>query len=109
MSKNLKIRLDQLLIDRNLADTKSKAQSMIMAGQVYVNDKIITKSGNSFNENSKIKIKQLHPPWVSRGAFKLLKAIDHFKITESSRGTYQVLNESEMRNEYKVQIQSEIN
>ena len=80
MSKNLKIRLDQLLVDRNLADTKSKAQSMIMAGQVYVNDKIITKSGNSFNENSKIKIKQLHPPWVSRGAFKLLKAIDDFKI-----------------------------
>jgi len=80
LSKNLKTRLDQLLIDRNLADTKSKAQSMIMAGQVYVNDKIITKSGNSFNENSKIKIKQLHPPWVSRGAFKLLKAIDHFKI-----------------------------
>ena len=80
MSKNLKIRLDQLLIDRNLADTKSKAQSMILAGQVYVNDKIITKSGNSFNENSKIKIKQLHPTWVSRGAFKLLKAIDHFKI-----------------------------
>tara|TARA_B100001564_G_scaffold264823_1_gene226391 strand:- start:545 stop:865 length:321 start_codon:yes stop_codon:yes gene_type:complete len=80
LSKNLKIRLDQLLMDRNLADTKSKAQSMIMAGQVYVNDKIITKSGNSFNENSKIKIKQLHPPWVSRGAFKLLKAIDHFKI-----------------------------
>ena len=80
MSKNIKIRLDQLLIDRNLAETKSKAQSMIMAGQVYVNDKIITKSGNSFNENSKIKIKQLHPPWVSRGAFKLLEAIDHFKI-----------------------------
>ena len=45
-------------MDRNLADTKSKAQSMIMAGQVYVNDKVITKSGNSFNENSKIKIKQ---------------------------------------------------
>ena len=80
MSKNLKIRLDQLLTDRNLAETKSKAQSMIMAGQVFVNGKIITKSGNSFNENSKIKIKQLHPPWVSRGAFKLLKAIDHFKI-----------------------------
>ena len=80
MSKNLKIRLDQLLVDRKLAETKSKAQSMIMAGQVYVNDKIITKSGNSFNENSKIIIKQLHPPWVSRGAFKLLKAIDHFKI-----------------------------
>ncbi len=80
MGKKSKLRLDQLLINRNLAETKSKAQSMIMAGQVSVNDKIITKSGNSFNENSKIEIKQLHPPWVSRGAFKLLKAIDYFKI-----------------------------
>ncbi len=53
---------------------------MIMAGQVLVNDKIITKSGNSFKENSLIKIKKLHPQWVSRGAYKLLKAIDHFGI-----------------------------
>ena len=67
MRKDLKIRLDQLLIKKNLAETKSKAQSMIMAGQVLVNDKIITKSGNSFNENSLIKIKT-HPQWVSRGA-----------------------------------------
>ena len=81
-------------MDRNLADTKSKAQSMIMAGQVYVNDKIITKSGNSFNENSKIKIKQLHPPWVSRGAFKLLKAIDHFNIDIENKIKY---NESIIR------------
>ena len=80
MRKDLKIRLDQLLIKKNLAETKSKAQSMIMAGQVLVNDKIITKSGNSFKENSLIKIKKLHPQWVSRGAFKLLKAIDHFGI-----------------------------
>ena len=80
MSKDLKIRLDQLLINRNLAETKSKVQSMIMAGQVLVNDKIITKSGHSFKEDSLIKIKNLHPQWVSRGAFKLLKAIDHFKI-----------------------------
>ena len=80
MRKDLKIRLDQLLIKKNLAETKSKAQSMIMAGQVLVNDKIITKSGNSFKENSLIKIKKLHPQWVSRGAYKLLKAIDHFGI-----------------------------
>ena len=80
MSKNLKKRLDQLLFDRKLAESKNKAQSMIMAGQVIVNDKIITKSGNVFFEDSNIIIKNLHPNWVSRGALKLLKAIEYFNI-----------------------------
>ena len=80
MSKQLKIRLDQLLVNKNLADSKNKAQSMIMAGQVLVNGKIITKSGNNINKDSKIIIKQLHPKWVSRGALKLLKAIKYFNI-----------------------------
>ncbi len=53
---------------------------MIMAGQVSVNGKTITKSGNSFNIESKIRIKKLHPQWVSRGALKLLKAIEFFNI-----------------------------
>ena len=80
MSKQLKIRLDQLLVNKNLADSKTKAQSMIMAGQVLVNGKIITKSGNNINKDSKIIIKQLHSEWVSRGALKLLKAIKYFNI-----------------------------
>ncbi len=80
MPKNKKIRLDQLLVDKKLAESKTKAQSMIMAGQVKVNDKIITKSGHSFIYESKIFIENLHPFWVSRGALKLLKAIDVFKI-----------------------------
>ena len=48
MKKTPKLRLDQLLINNNLAISKSNAQSMIMAGQVSVNGKTITKSGNSF-------------------------------------------------------------
>ncbi len=80
MSKNLKIRLDQLLVKKKLANSKAKAQSMIMAGQVLVNDKTITKSGNSFKDDVKIVIKNLHPFWVSRGALKLLKAIQTFEI-----------------------------
>ncbi len=80
MSKQLKIRLDQLLVNKNLADSKTKAQSMIMAGQVLVNGKIITKSGNNINKDSNIIIKQLHPKWVSRGSLKLLKAIKYFNI-----------------------------
>ena len=85
MSKNLKIRLDQLLVNKKLVDTKTKAQSMIMAGQVSVNDKIETKSGSTFSEECKIIIKKLHPDWVSRGALKLLQAIKIFKIDISDK------------------------
>ncbi len=80
MSKNFKLRLDQLLVKRKIVASKNKAQSMIMAGQVSVNNKIVTKSGNSFVEDSQIIIKKLHPDWVSRGAYKLLKAIETFNI-----------------------------
>ena len=85
MSKNLKIRLDQLLVNKKLVDTKTKAQSMIMAGQVSINDKIETKSGSTFSEECKIIIKKLHPDWVSRGALKLLQAIKIFKIDISDK------------------------
>ena len=80
MNKSSKKRLDQLLFDKKLAPSKNKAQAMIMAGQVFVDDKIVTKSGNAFNQGSKIVVKKLHPTWVSRGALKLLKAIEIFEI-----------------------------
>jgi len=71
-----KIRLDQILFDRKLAESKSKAQAMIMAGQVCVEDKVINKSGYNINPDAKIKIKDIGPEWVSRGAYKLIKALD---------------------------------
>jgi 23S rRNA (cytidine1920-2'-O)/16S rRNA (cytidine1409-2'-O)-methyltransferase len=71
-----KLRLDQILFNRKLAETKSKAQAMIMAGQVFVEGKVINKSGININTNSEIEIKNLGPVWVSRGAFKLIKALD---------------------------------
>ena len=85
MSKNLKTRLDQLLVNKKLVTSKNKAQSIIMAGQVTVNDKVITKSGINFSNDAKIIIKKLHPTWVSRGAFKLLKAIETYKIEISNK------------------------
>jgi 23S rRNA (cytidine1920-2'-O)/16S rRNA (cytidine1409-2'-O)-methyltransferase len=75
-----KIRLDQILFDRKLAESKSKAQAMIMAGQVCVEDKIINKSGYNINPDAKIKIKDIGPEWVSRGAYKLIKALDENNI-----------------------------
>tara|TARA_B100000965_G_C19414493_1_gene679255 strand:+ start:118 stop:861 length:744 start_codon:yes stop_codon:yes gene_type:complete len=75
-----KERLDKILVDRNLVDSKSKAQAVIMAGQVYVEGKQIIKSGLNININSLIELKSLGPEWVSRGALKLTKALDEFKI-----------------------------
>jgi len=75
-----KQRLDQILFYRSLADSKSKAQAMIMAGQVYVEGKQIIKSGFNINHNSFIEIKNLGPEWVSRGALKLIKALDEYNI-----------------------------
>lgn len=75
-----KKRLDQILVDKNLVDSKSKAQAMIMAGQIYVEGKQIMKSGLNFSEESLIEVKNLGPIWVSRGALKLIKALDKFTI-----------------------------
>jgi len=75
-----KQRLDQILFNRNLAESKTKAQAMIMAGQVFVEGKIINKSGFNINSNATIEIKNLGPKWVSRGANKLLTALEKNKI-----------------------------
>jgi len=75
-----KIRLDQILFDRKLAESKSKAQAMIMAGQVFVEGKVINKSGYNIKPDAKIKIKDMGPEWVSRGAYKLIKALDENNI-----------------------------
>ena len=75
-----KIRLDQILFDRKIAESKAKAQAMIMAGQVYVEGKIINKSGFNISPDSSIEIKNLGPNWVSRGAYKLIKALDENNI-----------------------------
>ena len=75
-----KQRLDQILFNRNLAESKTKAQAIIMAGQVFVDGKNVNKSGFNINSNAVIEIKDLGPEWVSRGAYKLLTALEKNKI-----------------------------
>ncbi len=84
MAKN-KERLDKILVDRGFFETKSKAQGAIMAGDVKINDEIITKSGYQLElkENTRIEIKSL--PFVSRGGLKLDKAIKTFGIDLKDR------------------------
>lgn len=75
-----KERLDKILTDKGFFETKSKAQAAIMAGDVKVNDTLITKAGFllEVKENTTFEIKSI--PFVSRGGFKLDKAIKEFKI-----------------------------
>ena len=75
-----KKRIDQLLVEKQLVDTRTKAKAMIMAGQIFVDEKQINKSGAMFKDNVKINIKNLQPEWVSRGAYKILHAINNFNI-----------------------------
>ena len=80
-----KQRLDQILFNRNLAESKTKAQAMIMAGQVFVEGKPISKSGFNINHNATIEIKNLGPKWVSRGAIKLITALEKNKIVVKNK------------------------
>tara|TARA_B110000263_G_scaffold62516_1_gene53702 strand:+ start:1316 stop:2053 length:738 start_codon:yes stop_codon:yes gene_type:complete len=76
----LKKRADLILVEKKLAETRSKAQAMIMAGQIFSNGKKILKSGELLDLNADIKKNNLHTEWVSRGALKIIPVFDYFKI-----------------------------
>ncbi len=75
-----KNRLDQILVDRGLAPTKTKAQAMILAGLVMVNGETVTKAGTSISLESEIVLKETLK-YVSRGGLKLEGALKHFEIS----------------------------
>ncbi|MCI5072038.1 TlyA family RNA methyltransferase [bacterium] len=78
--KNTRIRLDQLLVDQHLADSKTKAQAMIMAGEVYIGEEKQSKPGHKVAQDSLIHIKNIIPTYVSRGGLKLAGALKDFNI-----------------------------
>jgi len=75
-----KRRLDVLLVERGLADTRKRAQSLIIAGKVFVNDEPQIKAGHSISLDAMIRVKGQDHPYVSRGGVKLQAALDSFKI-----------------------------
>jgi len=80
----LKKRVDILLVDKNIAESRTKAQAMIMAGQISINGKKVLKSGETYEKDINIIATNLHPKWVSRGALKLCHAIKNFNIQTSN-------------------------
>ncbi len=77
----MKERLDILLVKEGLAPSREKAKTMIMEGNVFVDNNREDKAGSSFDENAKIEIKGNTLKYVSRGGLKLEKAMTHFGIT----------------------------
>lgn len=77
-----KERLDVLLVARNLAESRSKAQAMIMAGEVYVNEQKADKAGLEINIDDEpvVEVRGSACPYVSRGGLKLEKALRDFRV-----------------------------
>ncbi len=73
-----KIRIDQLLVDRGLAESRTRAQALIMAGLVFVGTRKIEKPGQTLPDDTQIELKGRDHPWVSRGGIKLAHGLDHF-------------------------------
>lgn len=80
----LKVRLDQLLVQRELAPTREKAQALILSGQVLVNDQKSDKPGRSVAEDASIRMLE-SLPYVGRGGLKLAAALDSFAIQLDGR------------------------
>jgi len=78
-----KRRIDNLLLDRGLVESRAKAQALIMAGEVEVEGRTVTKSGTLVAEEAVITIRK-PPPFISRGGIKLDYALDHFQLDVSS-------------------------
>lgn len=75
-----KKRLDQILVDRGLADTKTRAQALVIAGRVYSGERRLDKPGAPTAEDLAIEVRGEPHPWVSRGGIKLAAGLEAFKI-----------------------------
>ncbi len=75
-----KARIDQLLVDRGLAESRTKAQALVLAGVVYSGEVRIDKPGTTVPEDAEIDVRDGKLPYVSRGGVKLAGALDGFAI-----------------------------
>ncbi|HEU0135208.1 MAG TPA: TlyA family RNA methyltransferase [Allosphingosinicella sp.] len=74
----MKSRADQMLVDRGLAESRAKAQALILAGLVFSGERKIEKAGQPLAADAPIEVRGKEHPWVSRGGLKLAHALEHF-------------------------------
>jgi 23S rRNA (cytidine1920-2'-O)/16S rRNA (cytidine1409-2'-O)-methyltransferase len=78
--KQAKQRLDQLLVSRGLAESRARAQALVMAGLVFSGETKLGKPGQQLPADAALEVRGRDHPWVSRGGIKLASAIDHFGL-----------------------------
>jgi 23S rRNA (cytidine1920-2'-O)/16S rRNA (cytidine1409-2'-O)-methyltransferase len=74
----MKVRADQLLVARGLAESRTRAQALIMAGAVFSGERKLAKAGDMLAEDAALEVRGKDHPWVSRGGIKLDHGLTHF-------------------------------
>jgi 23S rRNA (cytidine1920-2'-O)/16S rRNA (cytidine1409-2'-O)-methyltransferase len=77
----VKRRLDQLLLDRGLVESRAKAQALVLAGKVFSGERRLDKPGTPVAEDIALEVRGQDHPWVSRGGVKLAHALEHFGLS----------------------------
>ena len=80
-----KRRLDQLLVERGIAETRARAQALIMAGLVFSGEARLDKPGHRIADDAALEVRGKGHPWVGRGGLKLDRAIQHFGLDVMGR------------------------
>src|SRR5690349_18844012 len=81
----MKIRLDKLVVERGLAPTRERAQALVLAGRVLVNEQKVEKPGTGVAPDAPLRVLGDDLRYVSRGGLKLERALEHWKIDLSGR------------------------
>lgn len=79
-TRTAKTRVDQLLVARGLAESRARAQALVIAGLVFSGESKITKPGQAIAEDAALEVRGRDHPWVSRGGIKLAHALESFEL-----------------------------
>jgi 23S rRNA (cytidine1920-2'-O)/16S rRNA (cytidine1409-2'-O)-methyltransferase len=85
-----KQRADQLLVEQGLAESRAKAQALILAGRVSCAGRRVDKPGEQLVADAVLELKGRDHPWVSRGGIKLAHALDHFQISVEGKSALDI-------------------
>jgi 23S rRNA (cytidine1920-2'-O)/16S rRNA (cytidine1409-2'-O)-methyltransferase len=81
----MRTRADQLLVDRGLAESRSRAQALVLAGKVFSGARRVAKAGEMLPPDAALEVRGQDHPWVSRGGLKLAHALCHFGLSSQGR------------------------
>ena len=81
----MRTRADQLLVDRGLAGSRTRAQALILAGKVFSGERRIAKAGDALAPDARLEVRGQDHAWVSRGGLKIEHALSHFSLSPRGR------------------------